>query len=125
MLDTLRRAPIRKIHILFYPRSVELSIRKPVECPAVEACIGNFTCELRDHGLNLFRGFTGEPDADSTVTGFATELRKTDGSAVAVSVSLWRCESPRGPDYLEGTVERLAERPRPAAAASAGPPRLP
>ncbi|MDH3224324.1 MAG: response regulator, partial [Gemmatimonadota bacterium] len=61
-----------------------------------------------------------------SLSGFASELTKVDGTAVAVSVSLWTCDLGQGRTYLEGTVERLSERPHPAAAATAASkPRLP
>ena len=62
--------------------------------------------------------------ANGHVPGFASELKRADGSVVAVSVSVWRCELGDGSHYLEGTLERLSERPHPAAVAATDP-RLP
>ena len=64
-------------------------------------------------------------DAEGHVSRFESELRKADGSAVAVSVHLWRCDLGDGSYYLEGTLERHAERPHPATSASEAGPRLP
>lgn len=73
-----------------------------------------------EHAPDVRRGLA----AERRVSAFASELRRVDGSVVAVSVSLWRCDLGDGSHYLEGTLERLAETPHPATSV-AREPRLP
>ncbi|NNM32838.1 MAG: response regulator [Gemmatimonadetes bacterium] len=100
--------------------------------PALHEILGypDETLLRNGYARDLFVSSAHAPDvrkglaANGHVSAFASELRKADGSVVAVSVSLWRCELGDGSYYLEGTLDRSAERPHPAAA-GAPEPRLP
>ncbi|MGI9628131.1 MAG: response regulator [Longimicrobiales bacterium] len=71
--------------------------------------------------------FRSSLDAKGGIEAFESELKRVDGSTVAVRVSAWRYrEEVSGAEYVEGTVELVAEKAHPASVV-AGPatPRLP